>query len=120
MLQRLRRRKPFTALDRDFYTSPDDFHFDLELIWYKDWLFVGHDCEVSNPGQYLTVQIGEYPDHRGARPRSRPARISQFLPASRLENLFRGSWHVGAAGLPYHQWTYALDGRLLSARDMGG
>ena len=60
-MNRLRRRDPSTALERDFYTRPEDFQIDLELIWYRDWLFVGHDCEVLAPGQYLTVQVGEYP-----------------------------------------------------------
>ena len=55
MLNRLRRRKPATALERDFYTKPADYQIDMELIWYRDWLFVGHDCEVLTAGQYLTV-----------------------------------------------------------------
>ena len=119
MLSRLRRRKPATALERDFYTSAEDFQVDLDMIWYRDWLFVGHDCEVLDPGSYLTVQIGEYPvivvrDRGGA--------LRAFHNSCR----HRGSRicsdvHGTAARLvcPYHQWTYALDGRLLAARDMG-
>ncbi len=33
VLQRLRSREPATALDRDFYTHPEDFQLDLEMIW---------------------------------------------------------------------------------------
>ena len=44
MVNRLRRRNRATALERDFYTSPEDYRLDLDLIWYRDWLFVGHDC----------------------------------------------------------------------------
>ena len=61
MLDRLRGRNLETALEREFYCSQDDYQVDLEMIWYRDWLFVGHDCEVLNPGNYLTVQVGEYP-----------------------------------------------------------
>jgi len=61
MLNRLRGRNPETALERDFYCSPEDYQVDLDMIWYRDWLFVGHDCEVLNPGNYLTVQVGDYP-----------------------------------------------------------
>ena len=89
MLSRLRRRKHETALEREFYCSPEEYQVDLDMIWYRDWLFVGHDCEVPNPGDYLTVQIGEYPvvvvrDRDGGL-----QRLPQFLPASRLENLLR-------------------------------
>ena len=120
MLSRLRRRKPATALERDFYTSADDFQIDLDMIWYRDWLFVGHDCEVLKPGDYLTVQIGEYPV---VVVRDREGRVRAFHNSCR----HRGSRicsaeHGNSARLvcPYHQWTYALDGRLLTARDMGG
>jgi len=119
MLRRLRSRKPATALERDFYTSPDDYQIDLEMIWYRDWLFVGHDCEVPNPGSYLTVQIGEYPV---IVVRDRDGNIRAYHNSCR----HRGSRicseeHGTAARLvcPYHQWTYSLDGRLLAARDMG-
>jgi Rieske 2Fe-2S family protein len=119
MLARLRRRKPATALERDFYTKPEDFQIDLDLIWYRDWLFVGHDCEVLNPGQYLTVQVGEYPV---VVVRDRDGGLRAFHNSCR----HRGSRicseeHGTSARLmcPYHQWTYSLDGRLLAARDMG-
>jgi Rieske 2Fe-2S family protein len=119
MLRRLRKRKPATALERDFYTSPVDFQIDLDMIWYRDWLFVGHDCEVPTPGSFLTVQIGEYPV---LVVRDREGGLRAFHNSCR----HRGSRicsedHGSSARLvcPYHQWTYALDGRLLAARDMG-
>ena len=119
LLARLRRRKPFTALERDFYTSPEDFRLDLELIWYRDWLFVGHDCEVVSPGQYLTVQVGEYPI---VVVRDREGGLRAFHNSCRHRGSRICSEEHGAAArlvCPYHQWTYALDGRLLAARDMG-
>ena len=119
MLSRLRRRNPDTALQRDFYCSQEDYQIDLDMIWYRDWLFIGHDCEVPNPGNYLTVQIGDYPvvvvrDREGA---LRAFHNSCRHRGSRICSAERGT----AARLvcPYHQWTYHLDGRLFSARDMG-
>jgi Rieske 2Fe-2S family protein len=119
LLNRLRLRKPETALDRDFYCSAEDFQTELALIWYRDWLFVGHDCEVSNAGNYFTVQIGEYPvivvrDRDGS---LRAFHNSCRHRGSRICASERGT----AARLvcPYHAWTYHLDGRLFSARDMG-
>jgi Rieske 2Fe-2S family protein len=119
MLNRLRGRKPATALARDFYTSAEDFQVDLDMIWYRDWLFVGHDCEVANAGNYLTAQVGEYPvivvrDRSGA--------LHAFHNSCRHRGSRICSQDHGTAPrlvCPYHQWTYSLDGRLLSARDMG-
>jgi Rieske 2Fe-2S family protein len=119
MLSRLRRRKPATALERDFYTSPEDYKIDLDLIWYRDWLFVGHDCEVPNTGNYMTVQIGEYPV---IVVRDRDGGLRAFHNSCRHRGSRICSAEHGTSPrlvCPYHQWTYSLDGRLLSARDMG-
>jgi Rieske 2Fe-2S family protein len=119
ILERLRRRKHETALEREFYCGEDEYRLDLEMIWYRDWLFVGHDCEVPNPGDYLTVQIGEYPV---VVVRDRGGELHAFHNAcrhrgSRICSAERGT--VTRLVCPYHQWTYHLDGRLFAARDMG-
>jgi glycine betaine catabolism A len=119
ILERLRRRKHETALEREFYCGEDEYRLDLEMIWYRDWLFVGHDCEVPKPGDYLTVQIGEYPV---VVVRDRNGELHAFHNAcrhrgSRICSEERGS--VTRLVCPYHQWTYHLDGRLFAARDMG-
>ena len=119
MLLRLRRRKHETALEREFYCSAEEYQVDLDMIWYRDWLFVGHDCEVLNPGDYLTVQIGEYPvvvvrDRNGG---LNAFHNSCWHRGSRICSAERGS--VTRLVCPYHQWTYHLDGRLFAARDMG-
>jgi Rieske 2Fe-2S family protein len=98
--------------------DPDFYRLDLELIWYRDWLFVGHDCELAKPGSFFTVQVGDYPvvlvrDQKGE---LRAFHNSCRHRGSRVCTTDKGT----AAKLvcPYHQWTYELDGRLLFARQM--
>jgi len=119
MLSRLRKRKPATPLDREFYCTQEDYQVELEMIWYRDWLFIGHDCEVSNAGDYLTVQVGEYPivvvrDREGG---LRAFHNSCRHRGSRICSAVHGT--APRLVCPYHQWTYQLDGRLIAARDMG-
>ena len=61
MLRLLNGRRQGFSLEQPFYTAPDYFKLDMELIWYRDWLFIGHDCELPKPGSYITAQIGDYP-----------------------------------------------------------
>ena len=61
MLGRLRSRREGFTLPQPFYIDPGYFRLDMEMIWYRDWLFVGHDCELDKPGSFLTVQVGDYP-----------------------------------------------------------
>jgi Rieske 2Fe-2S family protein len=119
MLGKLRNRRDGYTLAREFYTDPDYYRLDLENIFYREWLFAGHDCEVARPGAYMTLQVGDYPV---VIVRSDDGRIRAFHNSCR----HRGSricsaGHGTAAKLtcPYHRWTYDLDGSLFYARDMG-
>ena len=119
MLAQLRSRHHGYTLPRKFYTDADFYQQDLENIWYREWLFVGHDCELAKPGSYFTLQVGDYPV---VVVRSGDGKIRAFHNSCR----HRGSRIcAGAKGTaaklvcPYHSWTYELDGRLLYARDMG-
>ena len=119
MLARLRNRQPGYSLDQAFYTDPDFFRLDLETIWYRDWLFIGHDCEIPQPGNFLTVQVGAYSVIllRGNDGRIQALHNSCRHRGSRVCAQERGS--SARLVCPYHQWTYDLEGKLLYARQMG-
>ncbi len=111
------RREGF-SLAQPFYLDPHVFKLDLELIWYREWLFVGHGCELPKPGNYITVQIGAYPV---ILVRDRAGQIRAFHNACRHRGSRICSAATGASArlvCPYHQWTYDLDGRLIFARQM--
>ena len=118
-LHRLRTRAPGSGLGRDFYTDPKLYEADLNHIFYREWLFAAHGCELPATGSYVTLQVGAYPL---VLVRAADGLVRAFVNACR----HRGSRlcaasHGTAVKLvcPYHQWTYALDGRLLAARQMG-
>ncbi len=43
------------------YTDPDVFAAEMDRIFTKTWVYVGHDTEVPNPGDYRTSYIGLQP-----------------------------------------------------------
>ena len=117
-LSQLRHRRHGHTLPGKFYTDPDFYRVDLENIFYRDWLFAGHDCELAKPGAYFTLQVGDYPI---VVVRSGDGAIRAFHNScrhrgSRICAAAKGS--VAKLVCPYHAWTYELDGRLLFARDM--
>ena len=114
----LKGRRPGYTLPREFYVDPDVHQLDLDHIFYSQWLFVGHDCEMPKPGDYITLKVGDYPI---IVVRDRQQNIRAFHNTCR----HRGSRICSAAKgssvrlvCPYHNWSYDLDGRLLFARDM--
>ena len=118
MLRLIRDRRDGFSLQQPFYIDPDFFRLDLELIWYRDWLFVGHDCEIAKPGSFFTVQVGDYPVVivRGRDGNIRALHNSCRHRGSRVCNTERGT--SARLVCPYHQWTYDLDGSLVFARQM--
>jgi Rieske 2Fe-2S family protein len=118
MLKLLAGRREGFSLQQPFYIDPDFYRLDLELIWYRDWLFAGHDCEIAKPGSYFTLQVGDYPV---VIVRGRDGVIRAFHNSCRHRGSRVCASDKGTSArlvCPYHQWTYDLDGKLLFARQM--
>jgi glycine betaine catabolism A len=113
------RRKPGHSLEQAFYTSPEVFKADLELIFGRHWIYVGAEPDVPEPGDVMTVEIGSTPilvvrdDDMNVRAFHNVCRHR----GSRLVDQDKAS--VGNLVCRYHAWTYGLDGKLLFANHMG-
>lgn len=46
---------------RSCYTDPEIFEMEMERIFHRTWIYVGHESAVKNPGDYLTTRIGRQP-----------------------------------------------------------
>jgi len=118
MLNLIRSRKYAHSLPQPFYLDEDFFKVDMELIWYRDWLFVGHECELAKAGSYFTFQVGDFPV---VVVRTREGAIKAFHNSCRHRGSRVCTQEKGTAArlvCPYHQWTYDLDGKLVFARQM--
>ena len=52
--QLIRRDKVHGSL----YTDPAIFAEELRKIWYRTWVFVGHESEVAQPNDYVRKKLG--------------------------------------------------------------
>ena len=112
------RQPPGHSLLGPFYSDEDIYRLDLDSVWRRGWLFACHSCEISQPGDYVTISVDidsiiVVRDESGR--------------AQALHNVcrHRGSLiasdpcgHVKRLVCPYHQWSYGLDGRLLHTPGM--
>jgi phenylpropionate dioxygenase-like ring-hydroxylating dioxygenase large terminal subunit len=46
---------------RRVYLDPDLFTKEMELIFERLWVFVGHESEIAKPGDYKTAYVGPQP-----------------------------------------------------------
>ena len=65
----IERRKKNYTLEAPFYTSEEIFALDMEAIFRQHWIQVAVEPDVPEPGDYITVEIGQDSDHvrHGAR-----------------------------------------------------
>ncbi len=116
----------YDALVRDdrvhgsLYGDPTVFREEMDRIFHRGWVFVGHESEVPAPGDWVTRRIG----------------LSNFILsrdlAGRLHLLANRCAHRGTAlcweergnsrafQCTFHGWTFALDGKLTGVTYPGG
>ncbi|MFJ8749019.1 Rieske 2Fe-2S domain-containing protein [Streptomyces sp. NPDC102441] len=94
------------------YTSPEIFGREMDTIFRTGWVYVAHESEVSEKGDYLTRRIGSNPVviARGKDDRVRVLLNRCTHRANRLCNAEKGN--ASSFRCPYHGWTFSNDGSL--------
>jgi phenylpropionate dioxygenase-like ring-hydroxylating dioxygenase large terminal subunit len=95
------------------YYDPAVFDEELEKIWYRDWIYVAHESEIPQPGDYVTRRIGLQPvivsrDEDGAVHLLLNRCMHRGNTVCQSE---RGNAH--AFRCAYHGWTYNNRGALV-------
>ena len=100
---------------RSLYLDARLFALEMQLVWARSWLFVGHASQVPQPGDFITTQLGAQPvlmlrqaDGGIHVLHNRCAHKGSLLTAAPSGNTGR------MLRCPYHGWSYQLDGRLLA------
>src|SRR6201991_3212174 len=97
---------------RQLYTDPAIFELEMQRIFGRAWIYIGHESQVKNPGDYFATRIGRRPvvmvrDENGG------------LRVIHNQCAHRGAMVVATekGNAPeftccYHGWTYHLDGKI--------
>jgi phenylpropionate dioxygenase-like ring-hydroxylating dioxygenase large terminal subunit len=97
---------------RQIYTDPAIFEVEMRHIFGAAWVYVGHESQVKNPGDYFATYLGRKPV------------VMVRDAAGKLHVIHNQCAHRGAMVVAtdkgsadeftccYHGWTYHLDGRL--------
>ena len=106
---------------RSVYENPEIFELEMERIFGRAWLYVGHESQVPEKGDFITTELAGQPvvmvRHRGD---------------GKVRVLFNRCGHRGALVCNqscgnvknfrccYHGWTFKTDGQLMSVPLKGG
>lgn len=100
---------------RDVYTDPEVFQLEMERLWSRTWIYVGHASQVPQAGDFITVDIAAQPV---IMVRHTDGSIRVLLNRCAHKGTKVVSDFAGNTGktfrCPYHAWTYRTDGSLIN------
>jgi len=100
---------------RDVYTDPEVFQLEMERLWSRTWIYVGHASQVPRAGDFITLDIAAKPL---IMVRHSDGAIRVLMNRCAHKGTKVVSALAGNAGktfrCPYHAWTYRTDGSLIN------
>jgi phenylpropionate dioxygenase-like ring-hydroxylating dioxygenase large terminal subunit len=110
-----------TRVHQDVYTDPEIFELEMDRIFGRAWVYVGHDSQVPNRGDYWTTIIGRAPVVMVRDKNGEVHVLHNRCPHKGAKIIPDGCGNAGPIlRCPYHAWTFKLDGSLVGVPYRGG
>jgi phenylpropionate dioxygenase-like ring-hydroxylating dioxygenase large terminal subunit len=99
-------------IDRRIFADHEIYELERERVFARCWLYLGHECEIPNPGDFVTRYMGEEPVIlcRDSNGQLRAHLNLCRHRGNRVCRADRGTTKLFTCS--YHGWTYANDGKL--------
>ncbi len=100
-------------ISREIFVNDAIYQQELERVFARAWLMVGHESQIQNPGDFFVSSMGE---ESVILCRDRAGKVHVFLNSCRHRGMKVCRYDEGNAAVltcPYHGWSYSTDGRLV-------
>ena len=94
------------------FVDPEIYKAEQEKLFGRCWLFIGHESQVPNQGDYVTTYMGEEPV---IFVKDRSDRLRVFLNSCRHRGVKvcrKDHGNTKIFTCPYHGWSYNTEGGL--------
>ncbi len=103
-----------TLVSRRCWTDPEVYALEKQHIFGKAWLFLGHESQIKNPGDFVQAYMCETPiilarDEHGKICATINSCTHRGLPVCRADH-----GNTKRFVCPYHNWSYKVSGELVA------
>jgi phenylpropionate dioxygenase-like ring-hydroxylating dioxygenase large terminal subunit len=100
---------------RDVYVSEEVFQLEMEHMFPNSWVYVGHDSQVPNAGDYFGTTIGTQPVLLVRHTDGKVHVLHNRCPHKGTRITSETCGNTGKFfRCPYHAWSFKTDGSLLA------
>jgi nitrite reductase/ring-hydroxylating ferredoxin subunit len=102
-------------LSREAYVNEDIFNVELERVFGRNWLVIGHESQIPKANDFFVSRMGT---DSVIMTRDIDGEVHVLLNTCRHKGMRVCRYDEGNARVftcPYHAWSYAVDGKLVEA-----
>ncbi|MEZ5714902.1 MAG: Rieske 2Fe-2S domain-containing protein [Paracoccaceae bacterium] len=100
---------------RDTYIDREIYELEMKHLFANTWVFVGHDSQTPNKGDYITTQIGNQPVIMVRHSDNQIYVLHNRCPHKGTKIAIDRAGNTGKFfRCPYHAWSFKTDGCLLA------
>lgn len=102
------------VISREIFLSEEIFKSEMEMLFSRAWLFVGHEAQIPEPGDYFASRMGA---EAVLLTRDSEGVVNVLLNSCRHRGMKVCRYDSGNTlqfTCPYHGWSYSVDGSLVS------
>lgn len=97
---------------RRVYVDPDVFELEMDRIFGRTWIYVGHESQVPKAGDYFTTQVGRQPVVMTRHTDGSIHVLENRCPHKGAIVCPERSGHAKRLVCMYHGWSFEADGAL--------
>ncbi len=103
------------AVHRDLYIDQELFELEMEHLFANTWIYVGHESQIPNAGDYFATTIGAQPVFMVRHSDDSIKVLYNRCPHKGTRITHETCGNTGKSfRCPYHAWSFRTDGSLLA------